>query len=255
MHQSLDSVLAGGEGDLAGGKTYPLTSLVLLDVEHAEQVHGGVSSMSAFGAESGLHVAAVTVVGVRLWKLRDSADSVLACVLQVSLTILLGAGEGVLMDGKDTARTSKLIVDSAKIDVLDAKLSEHAGAHDAWLNRDEKLTLAEKARAHYWGRMELLSVWVRSAREVRRICSRIDSVPIGLAIEGVYLVGVALERDNAFARVHHLGIDFADAEESLDSEELSVPGAIPRLISCIHALSNHAAVVHDNTTNRGFIGV
>ena len=67
------------------------------------------------------------------------------------------------MNTEDTAGTAKLVVDSAKIDLLDAKLSEEGCAHDARFDRHvENAFLDDGTRnALIW--MNLLAVGVKMA--------------------------------------------------------------------------------------------
>lgn len=43
---------------------------------------------------------------------------------------------GVHVDAEDTARTTKLVIDSAEIDLLDVELAKHGGTHDAGFDGD-----------------------------------------------------------------------------------------------------------------------
>lgn len=45
-------------------------------------------------------------------------------------------GVGIHMDTENAAGATKLVVDSAKVDFLDSKLTEHRGAHDTGLDSD-----------------------------------------------------------------------------------------------------------------------
>lgn len=116
-----------------------LTSSILLHVEAAQETNGLIPSPAALDFKSGLDVAAITAA--RRVRSAESAATVRQlggprrrmgrCRLTVGID-----WQRVGVDAENASGAAKLIVDGAKVDLLDAKLAKERGTHHARLHRD-----------------------------------------------------------------------------------------------------------------------
>lgn len=151
-----------------------LTSAIFLDVKLPQQVYCLISTPAALGFESILHISTVADTrvgnrdrrfdkhnavdrldvaatrrwavlrpidrrGARSWFVYDCGPRNLVRNRAVGGRGGCGGsvgGVGIHVYAKDATCAAKLVVDGAEVDLLDAKLSEHGGAHDTGLDSD-----------------------------------------------------------------------------------------------------------------------
>lgn len=70
------------------------------------------------------------------------------------------SGVGILVNAENTTSSTKLVVDSAEVDLFDTELTQHGGAHDARLDGNVESTLSDERSIDSRGRVKLLAIGV-----------------------------------------------------------------------------------------------
>lgn len=194
-----------------------LTSIVLLDVELAQESDGLVTAPASLSHVSRLDVASVTAESRHVVALR-----------------IIGAARrgGVHVDAEDTASAAKLVVDGTKINTPNSKLAKVGGTHDARLYRNVEGAVLEDGLAHAGRRVELLAVRVEAA------AFGVDRVP---RLRGDL---VSTKLDGARR----------EGKKGGDGHELGMTSSVPGGIGRIHSFGDHLAIGDKHTTNRSLVG-
>lgn len=131
------------------------TPSVLLNVEPAKQSYSFVTTPSALSLVSGLNVAAISSrrIGFIIERAR------------------------ILVDAENSTGSAEFVVDGTEKHLLDAKLSQEGGTHDARFHGNIKYALVDDRFIHNLDWVEFLAVWVDMSASVR--------VPIGIRRLGV----------------------------------------------------------------------
>lgn len=146
----------------------------------------------------------------------------------------------VLVDAEDAAGTTKFIVNSPEVYLLDAQLSEERGAHDARLNRDVEDALADDGLIDARRRVELLSERIDMAMPGINVAPGVSIVIAGVRLLGPGRLGVPAGRVG---------------QQGADSHQLRMPSTIACDVGRIHPLRNDSVLGDKNTANRGLIGL
>lgn len=168
-------------------------------------------------------------------------------------TIRAARGETVGVDVEDSTATTKLVIDGAEIDLLDAKLAKERSTHDARLNGDVENALLHDVGGDTLERDHLLAIRIEVALAAILVAF-VRAAPL-LRVERV--VFLALGHLGG-----HLGLEasgarsvFArDGEQGRNGHELGVASAVASDVGCVHASGDDLAFVYKDAADGSLVG-
>lgn len=239
-----------------------LTSSVLLHVESPQQTDSFVAAPTTFCFETWLDVSAIATSARGTIAVEGTLSRRRACrpwsVGCIDLNrpensdwvgVLAGVCR-VLVDAEYTTSSAKLVVDSAKVDLLDAKLSKKTGAHDTGLDCNVKSALPDDSAVDPRIEMKLLAVRVEVTFPDILVVIREQ---IRFIVRNIYFGTFAgllakLSLDGLLTIVGSVG------QQCRQCHELSMAGTVPGHVRGIHTSRNDRSVVDKDTTNGRLVG-
>lgn len=150
------------------------------------------------------------------------------------------------MNAEHATGAAKLVVDSAEIDLVDAKLSQKASTHDAGFDCNVQNTLPDNGAGDLSISVQLLTVGVQmTVSDVVIVHREQVRVVVILSVRLRTLVGRRVEL--FIGRLLRLARSVG--EKGGQCHELSMPGTVPSNICCIHASGHDGSLVDENTAN------
>lgn len=143
------------------------------------------------------------------------------------------------MNAENTTGSTKLVIDSTKVDLLDAELAKKRGAHDARLDGNVKGAFRNNGSIDTGSGMELLTVGEEVA------VTGVDVAP------KTRLIVVAL-----VLRVLRLKISVAGiGQQGANGHEFGMSSAVAADVGCVHAPGDDSVLVNKNTTDGRLVGL
>lgn len=143
------------------------------------------------------------------------------------------------MDAEDTASSTELVVDSTKVDLLDAELAKKGSAHDARFDGNVEGAFGDNGAVDAGSGVQLLAIGEEVA------ITGVDIAP------NARIVVVAL-----VLRVLRLKISVTGVrQQGANGHEFGVPSAVAADVGCVHAPGNHPVLVNKNTTDGRLVGL
>lgn len=239
-----------------------LTSSILLHVESPQQTDGFVAAPTAFCFETWLDVSAIatlargTTAGEGTLSRRRACRSWgVGCIdlkrpKNCDRVGVLAGVCGVFVNAEHATSSAKLVVDSAEVDLFDAKLSKQTGAHDTGLDCNVKSALSDDRAVDPRIEMKLLAVRVEVAFPDILVVIREQ---IRFIVRNIYFGTFAgllakLSLDGLLTIVGSVG------QQGRQCHELSMAGTVPSHVRGIHASGDDRFVVDKNTANGRLVG-
>lgn len=174
---------------------------------------------------------------------------------------------GIHMDAEDATSTSKLVVDGAEIDFLDAELTQHGSTHDTRLDSDIESGIGDQGTVDSWGWVEFLSIGIDVAVlgvDITPILFGVGSMGVGsvdlLAGTLVFrlLLRLLLLRRPVLHLVRCLLLHVrlrSVGKKRGQGHQLRMAGAVAGDVGGVHASGDDSAIMDEDTADRRLVGL
>lgn len=143
------------------------------------------------------------------------------------------------MNAENTTSSTKLVIDSTKVNLLDAQLAKKRSAHDAGLNGDVKGALGNNRSVDAGSGVEFLAVGEEVA------VTGVDVAP------NARLIVVALVLRILGLKISVPGV----GQKSANGHKLGMPGAIAADVGCVHAPGDDTVLINKHTADGRLVGL